>query len=288
MLVLRMAMAALLCLWAECAAADPPHVRAQLLADVTAIVPGRPFMLGVQLSIDPGWHVYWKNPGDAGLPTRVNFTAPPGFTVGPLLFPTPLRIDQPGNIVALGYEDSVLLLAEVTPPAQLPGDFSGEFSAAISWLVCSDNCIPGKDTVNLTLGTSSSISPANSQLFDAAKAQLPVDLSVSADIAGFSAAGELTQQGEHWAGPFVIQIHWKHDPPAEVQFIPGALDIYNIRDTRVESSGDKTRITFAVETLAGKKPEPATLAAVVGYKDAEGNRRGVNLSVALPRAQSKN
>ena len=245
-------------------------------------------MLGVQLWIDPGWHVYWKNPGDSGLPTRVKFTLPPGFTAGPLLFPTPLRIDLPGNIVALGYEDSVLLLAQVTPPAQLPSGFTGDFSAAISWLVCSDVCIPGRATADLTLGASPSISPANSELFETARRQLPVDASASADVAQVSNSGQLTQQGESWACSLVVEISWKHDAPADAQFIPGALDIYNIRDTRIESTGDKTKITFIAQTLAGKKPEPATLEAVVGYKDTEGNRRGVNVIVPLPPPQSKN
>jgi DsbC/DsbD-like thiol-disulfide interchange protein len=278
---------ALVCCWVNVAAADPSHVRAQLLADVSAIVPGRPFMLGVQLWIDPLWHVYWKNPGDAGLPTRVKFTVPSGFTVGPLLFPTPIRIDQPGNIVVLGYENSVLLLAEVTPPAQLPADFTGEFSAAISWLVCSDVCILGKTTVNLTLGGGASAAPANSELFDAAKAQLPMDVSASADVAHVSTSGQLTQHDQTWVWSYVTQITWKHDAPADVQFVPGALDIYNIHDTRVVSTQDKTTISFTVETLAGKNPQPATLEAVVGYKDTGGNRRGVNIIVSLPPPQSK-
>ncbi len=106
------------------ATASAAHVRTELLANVSSIQAGKPFWLGVRISIDPGWHVYWKNPGDAGLPTRVNFVLPDGFIAGPLQYPTPHRFDQPGNIVAFGYEDSVLLLARVMPPANLPEDFS--------------------------------------------------------------------------------------------------------------------------------------------------------------------
>ena len=120
------------------APAPAAHVRAELLADVSALQPRKPFWLGVRLSIDPGWHVYWKNPGDAGLPTRVTFTLPDGFTAGPLQFPTPRRFLQPGNIVVFGYENSVLLLTKITPPANLPADFQGQFQANVSWLVCSD------------------------------------------------------------------------------------------------------------------------------------------------------
>jgi len=266
---------AVLGLWTQLAAAEDSHVRARLLADVSAITPGRPFMLGVMLSVDPGWHVYWKNPGDAGLPTRVQFTLPDGFTVGPLLFPTPLRIEQPGNIVVLGYEDSVLLLAQVTPPAKLPDGFTAQFSAEVSWLVCADVCIPGKATANLELGAGPSAAPANADLFDAATAQLPVEAAGSRDIAAIHIS-------HAEAGRVVIQISWKSGVPGDVQFIPATFDDYNITATQVQSEGDQTRITVNFQALAGKKPQPVKAQCVVGYKDNEGHRRGVNVMLALP------
>src|SRR5580658_4906281 len=133
---LRSVLCAMVVLFAAAAKASAGHVQAEILADVSAIQLGKPFWLGVRLTIDSGWHVYWKNPGDAGLPTRVKLTLPPGFTAGPLQYPTPWRLDQPGGITVFGYEDSVLLLTQITPPATLPADFQGQFTAAVSWLVC--------------------------------------------------------------------------------------------------------------------------------------------------------
>lgn len=269
----------LLGLVCDAVSADEPHIRAQMLADVSAITPGRPFMLGVQLSIDPGWHVYWKNPGDAGLPTRVKYNVPDGFTVGPLLFPAPQRIEQPGNIVVLGYENSVLLLAQVTPPARLPEGFTGTFSAAVSWLVCSDVCIPGKTTLSLSLGTSASASGANSELFDATRAQLPVDVANSADV---QSAKVNTAAGENQSKAVTITVQWKQAAPDNVQFIPGALDDYNISNTQVQSEGNRTQITFDVRPLAGINPPSATTQCVVAYNNKQGNRRGVNVTLVLP------
>src|SRR5580698_5262682 len=140
-------------------AQTPQHVHTQLLADVSAIEPGKPFRLGIKFTIDPGWHIYWTNPGDAGLPTRVKFDLPDGFSASDVQYPTPLRIEQPGNIVMFGYEDSVLLFATITPPAQLPQDFSGKFSASASWLVCSDVCIPGKSQDSISLPMSAAAAP---------------------------------------------------------------------------------------------------------------------------------
>src|SRR4051794_3025095 len=88
-------------------------VRAKLLADVSAIQPGQPFTVGVLLTIEPGWHVYWKNPGDSGLSTSAKWTLPEGFKAGDLQFPVPTRFDLEGGLVNYGYHDEVMLTATI-------------------------------------------------------------------------------------------------------------------------------------------------------------------------------
>jgi DsbC/DsbD-like thiol-disulfide interchange protein len=82
--------------------AQPCHAR--LIASTASPVAGRPFYLGVLFTIDPNWHIYWKNAGDAGIPTRIRWKLPPGFSAGPIEFPTPRRFDLPGNIADFGYK----------------------------------------------------------------------------------------------------------------------------------------------------------------------------------------
>ena len=79
-----------------------PLVRAELLADVSAVQAGKPFRLGVRLRMADKWHVYWRYPGDAGEATDVAFRAPKGFRVGPIQWPTPVGFDQPDEADALG------------------------------------------------------------------------------------------------------------------------------------------------------------------------------------------
>jgi DsbC/DsbD-like thiol-disulfide interchange protein len=270
------ALGVLCCLLVSRASAE--HVRAELLANTSGVQAGKPFWLGVRLTIDPGWHVYWKNPGDAGLPTRVTFTLPNGFSAGPLQFPTPHRFDQPGNIVAFGYENSLLLLTQVTPPANLPADFQGDFRAAVSWLVCSNVCIPGKQTVDLTLGSAAAASPANQELFDDWTGQIPVDAGEVADV-----RSKATETGE-----CVISLIWRQGVPKSIDFLPGALENYNIYDTAVKSSGSGTLISFKVQALAGIAPPPTTLDAVVGYATQEGKWRGINVSLVLGSVSANN
>src|SRR5215207_6748481 len=79
-------------------------VKGELLADVTAVKPGGTFNVGVLLRIERGWHVYWTNPGDSGLPTKVKLHVPEGFKVGEVRMPVPVKFDQPGGVLGYGYE----------------------------------------------------------------------------------------------------------------------------------------------------------------------------------------
>ena len=94
-------------------------VRPQLLADTNAIVPGKPFTVGLLLRMAPGWHTYWKFSGDAGLPTELKWKLPPGWKIGEIQWPIPLKTVDPGDIETYGYENEVLLMQEITPPSKL-------------------------------------------------------------------------------------------------------------------------------------------------------------------------
>src|SRR4051812_15764407 len=87
-------------------------VHASLIADVTAIVPGKPFTVGARLQMVPNWHTYWKFPGDAGIPTEIKWKLPEGWKVGEIQWPIPLRLVEPGDIQIYGYHYEVLLLQE--------------------------------------------------------------------------------------------------------------------------------------------------------------------------------
>ena len=156
-------------------ASFPDPVRARLLADVTAVEPGRDFTLGVLLEQDPGWHTYWAWAGDAGLATRVEWQAPPGFEVGPLRWPGPNRYREE-DLTVFGYADEVMLLAPVRTPASLPDTL--RFTAEVSWLVCRETCIPGGAVLSLPLEAGEA-APAHADLFDGYRSRVPTPLSAS-------------------------------------------------------------------------------------------------------------
>jgi len=127
-----------------------------LVSEAAAITPGQPFNIAFDFELDDHWHIYWKNPGDSGLPASVHWELPSGFTVGSLQWPTPERIKVEG-LMNYGYEGNPSLIQRMIPPNGLEGEaFSQEgneviLNAKLEWLICKDVCIPESAEVSLTL-----------------------------------------------------------------------------------------------------------------------------------------
>ena len=151
------------------------QVQTQLITEVPSIAPGQPFWVGLHMKIVPGWHTYWKNPGDSGQPTRIKWTLPEGFSAGPLEWPYPRRYPV-GTFVNFGYENEVLLLTKITPPSQLEAGQEAKISARANWLVCRDICIPEDATMSVSIPIGKApVAPQSpwKELFSVAKAELP-------------------------------------------------------------------------------------------------------------------
>ncbi len=144
-----------LALWAGPNAAQwvsQPHSSARLISEYHEIVPGQAATLGLHLKLEPGWHVYWKNPGDSGMATGVSWILPEGFSAGPIQWPVPRRIDA-GPLTSYGYDQEVLLLTSVSVPGPLK-ERGVTFTAQADWLVCKEICIPASAKLALVLPVS--------------------------------------------------------------------------------------------------------------------------------------
>ena len=149
-------------------------VRASLLAEPAAVAGGTPFTLAVHMKLKRGWHVYWRNPGDSGLPPEVTWTLPAGFGTGAIRWPAPHRIPI-ATLMNYGYEDEVTLLVPVTPPPSLDPAEPVRIAGKLTYLVCETECVPGAADLALTLPVGKPVpDPANSALFTRARASLPV------------------------------------------------------------------------------------------------------------------
>lgn len=151
------------------------NVEVQLISEVINIQPGTPFWVGLHFNINPGWHTYWRNPGDSGLGATLKWTLPPGFEVGDIVWPYPQRLPlEP--LMNFGYEEEVTLLTQITPPANLATPDALQLQVKADWLVCEVNCIPEEGTLNLTLPITSRPPLVNqrwAQVFEQARQALP-------------------------------------------------------------------------------------------------------------------
>lgn len=153
---------------------DAEHLTVELVAESTALAPGDSAWLGLRLKHDPHWHTYWINPGDSGLPTKLAWRVPPGYAVDEIAWPAPQRL-RVGELHNFGYDGEMLLPVRVTVPAGAQPGERASFALDANWLVCEEECIPGKATLSLDLPIAAAPAPDPrwQALFAAAHAAQP-------------------------------------------------------------------------------------------------------------------
>jgi thiol:disulfide interchange protein len=147
------------------------HVRAELLVHAPqGVQPGTKFWVGLSLEHAPHWHTYWKNSGDSGLPTTMEFQLPAGLQAGEIAWPLPHKISI-GTLANFGYENTLLLPVPIT----VGKDFAGRnvlIKLHASWLVCSRECIPEEADLSISIPTQGSTA-SNAALFESTFKAVP-------------------------------------------------------------------------------------------------------------------
>ena len=152
------------------------RTRAELLAHAPeGLEPGKPVWVGLQLAHQPDWHSYWKNSGDSGLPTRLEWTLPPGVVAGEIAWPLPRKYPI-GTLINYGYADTVLLPVPLTvSPDFKPPLFKDalEVKLKAQWLVCRKECIPeeGEFVLNVPVKSTTALHAAAFESSFAARPQ---------------------------------------------------------------------------------------------------------------------
>ena len=160
------------------------RVRAELMAHAPdGVAPGKQVWVGLQLTHQPEWHTYWKNSGDSGLPTQLQWTLPPGVLAGDIAWPVPRKIPI-GNLANYGYEGTVLLPVPLTitpefKPSLLASDLDVKLKA--QWLVCRTECIPEDGEFSLRIAARSTTA-ANGAAFQASFGAQPKPLASGSQV----------------------------------------------------------------------------------------------------------
>lgn len=153
-----------------------PHLSAELVSETQTVQPGQPFWVALHFRLEPGWHTYWKNPGDSGEAPRIRWQLPPGFSAGDIHWPYPQRLPL-DPLVNYGYAGEAWLLVPVTPLAELSTP-RVSLGAEADWLVCKEECIPESGAFRLELPVSDAAPAPSSQAaaLDAARRRVPQPL----------------------------------------------------------------------------------------------------------------
>ncbi len=166
--------------WIESESVNQPHVRVSLVSESPYLVTGQSARFALKLVPDDGWHTYWKNPGDTGIASKLNWQLPADFRAGDLEWPVPERIDYQGA-TNFGYHGETWLFSQLAiPPSAKNNDSSPTeitLKAQAQWLLCKEICIPGTADLRLRLPVyhqPPSISEQANKIFDRRTQLLPI------------------------------------------------------------------------------------------------------------------
>lgn len=248
---------------------EEPKVEASLVSSASSIESGSIFWLGVHFEIEDDWHIYWRNPGGAGLATAVDFKLPDGFVAGPLRWPLPIAFVQSEGIPGFGYEGSVVLAAEVAAPSDFDRSRPGTVRVEASWLACKGVCVLGSAKLEASLAEL-----PEDPVFRRWAGQLPKssggnDLPFGLSATGGFADGVITQ----W-------LRWKGSPHP-VEWFPDPSEALEIGDVQIRTRGGLTRIDAAVKSRKGALGSISELPSLFVITGDDGERRGWELSIQL-------
>ncbi|NBC11640.1 MAG: hypothetical protein GVY24_07915 [Planctomycetes bacterium] len=264
-------------------ASAEPLVLAEALADHAAVAPGQTFMLGVRLTMRPGWHIYWRNPGDSGQATTINVTAEgvDGIEVGDIRWPLPHRFELDGGLTNYGYDGTVMLTRKITLPDDL-GD-AGQITLSIdaSWLVCEATCIPGGRSLALTLPVAEQprASTEHAEALGAHEAALPAEPEALSDRVSLHVTGGIDPESNQ--GVWRLVVDWKDRVPTDVEWFPATDDALMLGEASIDTAEGTTTIRQPAQRLAGMQPAADTLLMLVAWREPDGQRRGMRIPVPL-------
>jgi len=279
----RNAVAVLLCALATTLSPQPgaaapgteaPRVKVELVSEVAAIAPGQTFRVALHQRIAPGWHTYWMNPGDSGEAPRIEWSLPPGFTVGEFAWPLPDRI-KVGSAMTYGYSESVVLPIPVTPPADLVPGTRVSLTGQASWLVCEKICIPEEAPLALTLPVVSgapAVDARGAALIAAARRSIPTQSPWRASFAATTQDVTLMVDAPGLAA----------DRISEVWFYParwGAIDLTAPQRARIDAAGITIDVARGPLTEASAASIEGVL-AVVERLDGGTVRHGFSMTAS--------
>lgn len=238
--------------------ADAAATRATLLLSASTAKPGDTITAAVRLEMSPGWHTYWKNGGDSGGPTKIDWQLPAGVTAGEIQWPTPEKYVVEGLGTYIYHDEAVLLVPLKLGNELKPGPL--ELKADVSWLECEQQCVPGDSVVSTKLEIGSDLKSSTDAAFiEAARKKLP-----QVGVLKVAARWQAVISNDTRA----LVLSWPNATNAvAAEFFPDAAEDYEVQ-SNTERLADGTGLIKLVKKTAGDWP--TRLRGVIAFK-VEGN-----------------
>jgi thiol:disulfide interchange protein len=237
------------------------HAEASLIAERAAAAPGDQFLGALKLDLEGGgWHVYWKNVGDSGLPPQIEWTLPEGVTIGDFVWPAPHAIPL-ATLMNYGYEHQLVLPFQITlPPSYKAGD-TLELNGHATWLICLETCIPEEANVTLRVpvGAAPRENAEASALISASLAATPQPLSGAAAV-------ERTTDGFRIAA-IDADMAAAMKTAAAVRFFPDGHELVHAAPQAIQYGADGVTFDVTASEYAPKGQTPLSGAVVIDAKD---------------------
>jgi DsbC/DsbD-like thiol-disulfide interchange protein len=205
----------------ESAPVVSPRATATLITETDSIAAGGRARIALRLRLADGWHTYWRNPGEAGVPIELAPDLSPGVTAGPIDWPAPGRVSE-GDITTYGYSGEVVLPITLT---LAPGVSGVSGTLAAHWLVCKDICVPEESSFRINLPAGQGTQSAQAPLFQAHDQAVPRPSPWTATIAP---DGTLFVRGQG-LGPATVVDAW-FIPDAAGEIVDDAAQLLTVRD----------------------------------------------------------
>lgn len=267
------------------AQAAPPDVKqlvsVQVLPEKATYAPGKPVRVAVRLKIAEGWHVYWLNPGDAGMTAACHLKLPAGWTQGEWEYPLPRTFTDDAGLVAYGYAGEVVLFTTVTPAPTTTGEVS--LHADVVFLVCKDLCLPGRESGDVLLspvgeGAAAPADPVG-PLHESWKSRLPAGEAIRAT--------PLTSEPPSAAGWTTVRYEIADVELGKAKSVtayPLPSEEMEYRSIGVDLSGSRPIINMELKLYAGRTVVPPKLRALLVSESTSGERSGRWAEFSLPGA----
>lgn len=262
-------------LYAEAVRADLEPVTARAIASVSQVKRGDTFLAGAHFSVTPSWHIYWKYPGDAGLPTKVDFGVAPAE---PLRWPLPERFMQPGDIVGYGYSEDLTLAAPFVADGPLVQNGKVTLPMKVQWLSCRDVCIREKREFVLEIPLADRTVLHEEQRFAKAAAALPRTVE-GEDLKQIEQSGALPDPGKD--SLVQVELHFK-EPVTAVDWLPALPRGVTAKSVQISGAGTEWHVEVPLHAMAGSQPVQS-IPGVLIYKKGD-ERRGIELEIKSIRS----